>query len=42
HLRDRFKAELDIPVLFLEGDYTSEGVSQMRGRVEAFIEMIEG
>jgi benzoyl-CoA reductase subunit C len=42
HLRDRFKEELDIPVLFLEGDYTSEGVEQMRGRVEAFIEMIEG
>jgi benzoyl-CoA reductase/2-hydroxyglutaryl-CoA dehydratase subunit BcrC/BadD/HgdB len=42
HLRDRFKKELGIPVLFLEGDYTSEGVEQMRGRVEAFIEMIEG
>lgn len=42
HLREKFKNELNIPVLFLEGDYTSEGVEQMRGRVEAFIEMIEG
>jgi benzoyl-CoA reductase subunit C len=42
HLRDKLKTELDIPVLFLEGDYTSEGVEQMRSRVEAFIEMIEG
>ena len=42
HLRDRLKDELDIPVLFLEGDYTAEGVDQMRGRIEAFIEMIEG
>ncbi len=42
HLRDKFKEELGIPVLFLEGDYTSEGLEQMRGRVEAFIEMIEG
>ena len=42
HLRDRFRKELGIPVLFLEGDYTSEGVEQMRGRVEAFVEMIEG
>lgn len=42
HLRDRFRNELHIPVLFLEGDYTAEGVEQMRRRVEAFIEMIEG
>jgi benzoyl-CoA reductase subunit C len=42
HLRDRLREELDIPVLFLEGDYTTAGVEQMRGRVEAFIEMIEG
>jgi benzoyl-CoA reductase subunit C len=42
HLRDKLKEELGIPVLFLEGDYTHEGVEQMRGRVEAFIEMIEG
>jgi benzoyl-CoA reductase subunit C len=42
HLRDKLKEELDIPVLFLEGDYTHEGVEQMRARVEAFVEMIEG
>jgi len=42
HLRDKLKAELDVPSLFLEGDYTAEGVEQMRGRVEAFIEMIGG
>jgi benzoyl-CoA reductase subunit C len=42
HLRERFRKEFNIPVLFLEGDYTSEGVEQMRGRVEAFMEMIEG
>ncbi len=42
HLRDRFKEVLGIPVLVLEGDYTREGVEQLRGRVEAFIEMIEG
>ncbi len=42
HLRDRLREELKIPVLYLEGDYTSSGVEQMRGRVEAFIEMIEG
>lgn len=42
HLRDKIKEEFDVPVLFLEGDYTAEGVEQLRGRVEAFIEMIEG
>jgi benzoyl-CoA reductase subunit C len=42
HLRDRLREELKIPVLYLEGDYTSSGVEQMRGNVEAFIEMIEG
>lgn len=42
HLQDRFREEMGVPVLFLEGDYTAEGVAQMRGRVEAFIEMIEG
>lgn len=42
HLRDKIREEIGVPVLFLEGDYTAEGVEQMRGRVEAFIEMIEG
>ncbi len=42
HLRDKIKEEMGLPSLFLEGDYTAEGVEQMRGRVEAFIEMIGG
>ena len=42
HLRDKIKNELGLPVLFLEGDYTTEGVEQLRNRIEAFIEMIEG
>ena len=42
HLRDKLKNDLGLPVLFLEGDYTAEGLEQMRGRIEAFIEMIEG
>lgn len=42
HLQDKFKEELGLPTLFLEGDYSAEGVEQMRSRVEAFIEMIEG
>ncbi|MBW1785788.1 MAG: 2-hydroxyacyl-CoA dehydratase [Deltaproteobacteria bacterium] len=42
HLRDKLRQELDMPILFLEGDYTIEGVEQMTGRVEAFLEMIEG
>jgi benzoyl-CoA reductase/2-hydroxyglutaryl-CoA dehydratase subunit BcrC/BadD/HgdB len=33
---------MGLPSLFLEGDYTKEGIEQMRGRVEAFIEMIGG
>ena len=41
HLKDNLR-NLGIPVLYLEGDYTTEGVEQMRGRIEAFIEMIEG
>jgi benzoyl-CoA reductase/2-hydroxyglutaryl-CoA dehydratase subunit BcrC/BadD/HgdB len=42
HLRDKLQQERDVPSLFLEGDYSVEGIEQMRGRVEAFIEMIEG
>jgi benzoyl-CoA reductase subunit C len=42
HLRDKLQEERDVPSLFLEGDYTVEGIEQMRPRVEAFIEMIEG
>jgi benzoyl-CoA reductase subunit C len=42
HLRDRLRDELKLPSLFLEGDYTAEGIEQLRGRIEAFIEMIGG
>lgn len=42
HLREKLREELGIPSLVLEGDYTEEGVEQMRGPVEAFIEMLEG
>jgi len=42
HLRDKLSGERGVPALFLEGDYTVEGIEQMRGRVEAFVEMIEG
>jgi benzoyl-CoA reductase/2-hydroxyglutaryl-CoA dehydratase subunit BcrC/BadD/HgdB len=40
-LRDKVKKEFDIPVLLLDGDYTQEGLEQTRGKIEAFIEMIE-
>jgi benzoyl-CoA reductase subunit C len=39
-LKMKIKEVFDIPVLFLEGDYTPEGLNQMRGRIETFIEMI--
>ena len=42
HLRDKIQQEFDIPVLLLEGDYSLEGLEQMRGRIEAFVEMIGG
>jgi benzoyl-CoA reductase subunit C len=42
HLRDKLQEERGVPSLFLEGDYTVEGIEQMRPRVEAFLEMIEG
>ena len=41
-LKNKFKNELGIPVLALEGDYTVASVEQIRSQVEAFIEMIEG
>jgi len=42
HLRDKLQEERGVPSLFLEGDYSVEGIEQMRPRVEAFVEMIEG
>ncbi|OGW15567.1 MAG: hypothetical protein A3G93_00485 [Nitrospinae bacterium RIFCSPLOWO2_12_FULL_45_22] len=42
HLRDNIQREFNIPVLHMEGDYTLEGLEQMRGSIEAFIEMIGG
>lgn len=41
HLRDLLQKEYGIPSLYLEGDYTLEGIEQMRGQVEAFVEMLE-
>jgi benzoyl-CoA reductase subunit C len=41
HLAKRFRDDLDVPTLVLEGDYTPGGIDQMRPRIEAFIEMIE-
>jgi benzoyl-CoA reductase/2-hydroxyglutaryl-CoA dehydratase subunit BcrC/BadD/HgdB len=40
-LRDNIRKEFNIPVLFLDGDYTQEGLEQTRGKIEAFVEMIE-
>ena len=34
--------ELDVPILSLETDYSQEDVEQLRTRIEAFIEMLEG
>ncbi|MBI1987945.1 MAG: 2-hydroxyacyl-CoA dehydratase [Nitrospinae bacterium] len=42
YLRDKIREELDIPVLLLQGDYSLEGLEQVRGRIEAFVEMIGG
>jgi benzoyl-CoA reductase/2-hydroxyglutaryl-CoA dehydratase subunit BcrC/BadD/HgdB len=39
--RESIRKEFDIPVLLLDGDYTQEGLEQTRGKIEAFIEMIE-
>ncbi|MFQ6001927.1 MAG: 2-hydroxyacyl-CoA dehydratase subunit D, partial [Anaerolineae bacterium] len=39
------KEELEgigIPLLYLEGDYTTGGFGQMKTRVQAFVEMLEG
>jgi benzoyl-CoA reductase/2-hydroxyglutaryl-CoA dehydratase subunit BcrC/BadD/HgdB len=41
-LADKLRRELGLPILFLEGDYTREGLEQLRPRVKTFIEMIKG
>ncbi|MFC1858419.1 2-hydroxyacyl-CoA dehydratase subunit D [Thermodesulfobacteriota bacterium] len=40
HLKDKFRDELGIPSLFLDGDYTAETLEETRSRIQAFIEMI--
>jgi benzoyl-CoA reductase subunit C len=42
HIRDWFRNKYNLPVLFLEGDVTPQGLELMRNRVEAFIEMLGG
>jgi benzoyl-CoA reductase subunit C len=42
HLVDRVRRDWHVPVLLLEGDHTTAGVEEMRGRIESFIEMIAG
>ena len=39
-IRDRLQRELNMPTLFLEGDYTEGGLEQLRGQIEAFVEML--
>ena len=34
--------ELDVPVLYIQGEHTAGGTAQVRNRVEAFLEMIGG
>ena len=41
-LRDKLKEKYGIPSLFLEGDYTPEGLEETRDKIEAFIEMLKG
>lgn len=41
-LKKKIKEEMNIPVLFLEGDYTPAGLEQTRGQIETFMEMIGG
>lgn len=38
--KERILQTFGIPVLFLDGDYTREGLEQLRGKIETFIEMI--
>lgn len=34
--------ELDLPVLFLEGEHSMGGIAQLKTRIEAFVEMVGG
>lgn len=38
--KERILQTFGIPVLFLDGDYTREGLEQLRGKIETFVEMI--
>ena len=39
--RDRLKEVLNIPALYLEHDYTLEGIGQLKPRIETFMEMVK-
>jgi benzoyl-CoA reductase subunit C len=38
--KERILQTFGIPVLFLDGDYTREGLEQQRGKIETFVEMV--
>jgi len=38
--KERILQTFGIPVLFLDGDYTKEGLEQLRGKIETFVEMV--
>ena len=39
--KERILQTFGLPVLFLDGDYTKEGLEQLRGKIETFLEMIK-
>lgn len=39
--KERIHQTFGLPVLFLDGDYTMEGLEQLRGKIETFLEMIK-
>jgi benzoyl-CoA reductase/2-hydroxyglutaryl-CoA dehydratase subunit BcrC/BadD/HgdB len=41
-IKEKAKEWFNIPTLFLEGEYTDESLEECRGRIEAFVEMLEG
>ncbi|OGC76523.1 MAG: hypothetical protein A2Z27_05050 [candidate division Zixibacteria bacterium RBG_16_50_21] len=41
-LKEKFRDELNVPVLYLESDYSQGSLDEARSKVEAFIEMLKG
>jgi benzoyl-CoA reductase/2-hydroxyglutaryl-CoA dehydratase subunit BcrC/BadD/HgdB len=41
-LKEDFRNEFDVPVLYLDSDYSQGGLDEMATKVEAFVEMIRG